>query len=507
MQEDKSSYFKIAAWLAVLSLIAKVLGFAREQAIAWRFGASAGVDSYVAALAIPQLLAGLLGGAIAVSFLPVYTAERTQGKGRGLSVTVALILMVASLLATVATVVYADYVVSVLVGSFPLEQQAQTVILLRVLAVGTFFMSLTFFLTMLQNAHKEFTYPALSPVIQNAVIVAGLVWLGVKSIEGLAWLTILAASLPFLLLLLIGLRRGLPLLGRPSFSDPALARVLRLGMPILVSSLFGQLYTIVDRRLASGLDTGSLAALNFSNKLVQLPIGLFVTALATAIYPALSEHAAKADFKRFGETVLSSMRVLIILLIPSSVAFFVLRYPLVRLAFERGSFDTTATSMTSFALGFYAIGLLGAAAAQVLARAFYSLQDTLTPVKTGIATALVNTLLALVLVRPLAHGGLALANSIGFLFNAGVLFYVLRRRLGSASLPVAKLTLQVLALSLLMGLAMILPVNLLSGRGQLLMLGTAGAAGGIVYGTGLLFLRVPEVDRILKVVMERVRGR
>jgi len=91
-------------------------------------------------------------------------------------------------------------------------------------------------------------------------------------------------------------------------------------MPILVSSLFGQLYTIIDRRLASGLDTGSLAALNFSNKLVQLPIGLFITALATAIYPALSEHVAQGNLKKFAETISSSMRVLIILLIPSSVA-------------------------------------------------------------------------------------------------------------------------------------------------------------------------------------------
>lgn len=506
MQEKNDSFFRVAAWLAVVSLVAKVLGFGREQAIAWRFGASAGVDSYVAALGVPQLFAGLLGGAIAVSFLPVYTAERAQGRGRSLSTTVGFILLVASLLATLITIVFAEQIVSVLVGSFSLEQQAQAAMLLRVLSAGTMFMSLTFFLTMLLNAHREFTLPALSPVIQNAVIVIGLVGMGIAGIKGLAWLTIFAATLPLLLLLVVAFRRGLPVFGRPSFADPALAKVLKLGMPILISSLFGQLYIIVDRRLASGLDTGSLAALNFSNKLVQLPIGLFIAALATAIYPALSEQVAQGDLKKFGETISSSLRVLILILIPSSVAFFVLRYPLVRLAFERGSFDEAATGMTALALGYYTIGLLGAAAAQILARAFYSLQDTLTPVKVGIATALVNTGFALVLVKPLAHGGLALANSLGFLFNSGVLMYVLYRRLGKADLKLVGLSLQVLGISLVMGLIALLVFNGFSNYGLLVPLAAATSVASLFYAGGLLLLGVPEARQVMTMVISRLPG-
>jgi len=262
---------------------------------------------------------------------------------------------------------------------------------------------------------------------------------------------------------------------------------------------------VVDRNLAAGLDAGSIASLNFANKLVQLPVGIFVAALATAVYPTLSEHAAKGDKKRFAETTVSSLRGIALLMVPAAVGLFVLRYPIVRLAFERGSFDQVATTKTAIALGYYAVGLVGLSVAQVLARAFYALQDTLTPVKIGIITAIVNIILAFTMLDVLGHGGLALANSMGFLFNAVLLMYLLSKKLEKGALRLLPLLGKATFAALAMGSISSVVYNVTSSLGQVIALGSAICMGLGVYVLCLLALRVEELTVVLTLVKKRIR--
>jgi len=193
----------------------------------------------------------------------------------------------------------------------------------------------------------------------------------------------------------------------------------------------------------------------------------------------------------------------VVLLVPATIGLWVLRYPIVRLAFERGSFDADATAKTAYALGFYALGLLGLATAQVLSRAFFSLQDTFTPVKIGIATSLLNTALALVLVGPLAHGGLALANSLGASVSALWLFYALRKKLGPVPMGMVSLLVKVGLSSLVMGLTSIAVMTLAAEWGQIIALGAAVGMGLLAYAICLLLAGVDEVTLILK----RIQGK
>jgi putative peptidoglycan lipid II flippase len=482
--------------LSILSITSKLLGFVREQVIAWRFGASASVDSYVAALMVPQLFAGLIGGAVAAGFLPVYSSLKGSREGRRLAGTIVAAISLAAMALAVVTIAFAPHMMRVLVGSFSAEQQAFTTALVRIMSAGVLFLSLTAFLSMLFNGHGQFFAPGFAPLLQNLTIVGGLVLYGSLSVRGLATFTALGFVMPTVLLLILGFRNGLPLLHRPIFTDPAFIKVLKLSGPILASGLFGQLYVIIDRRLASGLDAGSIASLSYGFKLVQLPVGIFVAALATAVYPTLADYASKKDMGGFGRTVSSSLRTLAMLLIPASVGMYVLRYPIVRLAFERGSFDSAATLQTGVALGFYTLGLMGVAGGNILTRGFYSLQDSMTPVKVGMATAVVNVILAVFLVRPLGHGGLALANSIGMLFNAGVLLYLLRRHVEPGSLDFGPLMAKVLAASVVMGAVSAGVHGLLSSYGQLVSLGGAVGAGLAVYAALLLVLRVEELELV-----------
>ena len=494
-----SGVFKATLGLSAISIISKILAFAREQFIAWRFGASASVDSYVAAFTAPQLLAGILGGAVAAAFLPVYTAQRAKSEkaGQRLAGTSLLAVVLISGLGSALMLAFAPAVVRLLVGNFPPEQQVLTVQLLRIMSAGVTLLSLSFFLTMLLNSHKEFMMPALVPVVTNIVLVLGLIFIGSWGIVGLSVFTTLSMGLPILILIWAIYRRGIKVGFHYAFASSAFRKVAALSVPIFASSAFGQVYQLVDRRLASGLDAGSLASLNFAVKLAQLPIAIFVTALVTAVYPTLAQQASEKDLQGFGETVSASLRGVSLLLIPAAVGMFVLQTPIVRLAFERGSFDEIATAKTAVALGYYAIGILGLAMAQVLARAFYSLQDTLTPVKVGIATATINVALAFILVRPMGHGGLALANSMGYFFNSGMLLLILSSKLKRGALNFGPLAGKAVLASALMGAVAYGVYGLAASRfGQIISLGAAVGFGVAVYGIMLLLMRVEEVSLV-----------
>ncbi|MBT9158697.1 MAG: putative lipid II flippase MurJ [Firmicutes bacterium] len=479
--------------LSAVSVLSKLLGFVREQVIAWRFGAGAAVDSYVAALLVPQLLAGIVGGALSTAFLPVYSEDKSAEGGRRLAVTTSFVNALLGIAGSVIAYALAPAIVRLLVGNFPPEQQVLTTELLRIMSFGTLLINISFFLTILFNSHGGFLLPALNPVIQNIVIVVGLIALGAHGVLGLAWATMLGMAIPLLLLVCWALYKNYPLIGRPNLLDPKFKRVIYLSLPIFVAGIFGQLYMVVDRRLASGLDAGSIASLSFANRLVQLPAGIFVMALATALYPTLANLAALGDKKGFAKVTISSLRSLVVLLVPATVGLWVLRYPIVRLAFERGSFDATDTTKTAFALGFYALGLLGLSAGQVLSRAFFSLHDTITPVKIGIFTALLNIILALVLVYPLAHGGLALANSISVSLSAVLNFMVLRKKLGPVPMGMLPLIIKVGIVSLGMGAVSSLVYPLALSFGEIIALGMAVGAGLAAYSLGLLVLGVEEM--------------
>jgi len=504
---DKHAIFRAAFWLSMLSVLSKLLGFVREQAIAWRFGIGAEVDSYVAAMVIPQILAGIIGGLLATTFLPVYSEERTRGRGPTLAGTTFAASAIVGLIGSLLTIAFAPEIVRVVVGNFGAEQQQLTASLLRVLSFGTLLMSLAGFLTILFNGHQSFLLPGVSPILQNIIIVAGLLALATPAILPLAWYTMASLAVPVLLLISAGVYKRYPLFARANFFDPAFTKVLILAAPILLSAVFGQAHTIVDRRLASGLDAGSLAALSFANRLVQLPLGIFVTALATAVYPALTDFAAKGDKSSFGKATSASLRGLLLLMLPATVGLIVLRYPVVRLAFERGYFDADATTKTAFAMAFYAVGLLGLSVGQVLVRAFYALQDTVTPVKVGLATTIVSITLAVTLVEPLAHGGLALATSLGALFSSGLSLYLLGKKLGRGKLRLGPLVPKVVLASAVMGVASDLALRVLTPLGDILALGGAVGVGLAVYGLLLLVLKVEEVDQAIALILRRLKRR
>ena len=175
---------------------------------------------------------------------------------------------------------------------------------------------------------------------------------------------------------------------------------------------------------------GAVAAIYFSNRLLQLPLAIFGVSMATAALPVMSLKAAGKNFRELKDLVSFSLRSIAGLLLPIAAGLVVLGAPLVQVLFQRGKFDSDSASLTSQALIFYALGLFSYSGVKILVSAFYALQDTMTPVKVSAAALLVNVLLNLILMHPLRIAGLALATSISSTFNLTLLYLLLRRRLG-----------------------------------------------------------------------------
>ncbi len=506
-QSNKPQVWRAATLLVGISIGGKLLGFVREQVIAGMFGATRLTDAYILALTVPQMIVGLIGGPVSTATLPVfsrYLAEDDPTHGWELVGTVARVVFVVLLILIIAITILASPLIRLLAPWFSSHERAATAAMLRVMAPIAMFLTTTAFFSAILNALKQFGLPALGPLLMNAgTIAVGILLSRNSGITSLAWATLSGAALSAFFLGWQLRRQRMSWCQLSSLTHPGLGQVMKLAVPMMIGTLFDQFRIVAEKSLASGLDVGSIAALNYASKLVQLPVGVFVTALATVIYPKLADHAGRNDYDGLHRSVGSGLKLLSIIMVPATVGLIVLRTPIISLAFERGHFDGTATAMTATALVFYAIGLFGVANQQILVRAFYVLGDSSTPVGVGIGTSLLNIALAFWLVKPLHHGGLALANSITMLVNMVMLMMLLERRLGSL-LGVAKSLVKIVLAAVAMGCVVLLTFPMVEHLGRIIALAGSVLMGSVAYFSLIYLFRVEEMDLLTYMVKRRL---
>ncbi len=501
MSQAKRQIAKATLVISIISVVGKGLGLVREQVIASQFGATGLTDAYFAAWTIPLMLVGLVGGSLSTAFLPVFLRFLTTGKredawkfAQGVW-SLSLVLLLTS---TGLVWLAAPPIARLLVPNFSAAEHALTVQMLRIMLPGVVLMGTALLYSAILNAFKQFAWPALAPTAMSiGLVVSTLILSGRMGIVGLAWSTLVGVLAQQLLLWGQIKRQRLPLFRRAPWNQEGIKQVGKLAVPILIGTLFSQLYVFVDKSLASGLVEGSIAALNYASKLVQLPVSIFVTAITTAIYPTLAEFAGRGDRLALGRAITAGLRLLALLVLPAAVGMIVLRVPIVKLAFERGTFDQLATGKTTIALAYYAVGLLGVANILLLSRAFYSLHDAITPVKVGVGTAVLNILLDVVLVGPLGHGGLALANSLSVLTQMTCLAWLLQHK-WQVPLKVLQPLLQVAAAAAAMGVLVAVFYGRFSAYGNTTAVPLAILLGIVSYSLLLLILGNEEAKQVFQ---------
>jgi putative peptidoglycan lipid II flippase len=411
---------RAASLIALGNILSRLLGLGRETVIAGLFGATGLVSAFRVAQIIPVMLYDLLvGGMVSSALVPVFSEQAEKDRAELWRIASLILSLVTILMAGVVLLIEwtAPQIAWLMAGGFDEALLAETTRLIRLTTPAVLFLSLSGVITGLLQALKRFTLPAFTASVFNATIVA-VAMLGATvfqwGIDSLAIGLLLGAFLQ-VALQLPGLRDA-----RLRFSfnlrHPALWRILKLGLPIILGLVISQIAIALDRNLASRTGEQSIAWMGYATTIIQFPLGLISAAISLAILPTLSRQAAAAqpDLRPFVATLTAGLRMVLVLIIPAAVALFVLAEPIVTLLFQRGHFTPLDTGQTALALRFYLLGLCFAAIDQPLVFAYYARQNTLTPALVGLLGVGFYAAAALLpaLFRPLRMTDLVLANSL-----------------------------------------------------------------------------------------------
>jgi putative peptidoglycan lipid II flippase len=423
-----------------MTLISRITGLIRDIIFAGLIGAGTGVaaDAFYVAFRIPNFLRRIFGeGAFSQAFVPVfaeYRANAPHAETRlfvdhltGLFGTILFVITLVGVLAAPLLVMALAPGFSTEVAKFDL-----TVEMLRIVFPYIFFVSLVAMAAGMLNSCGKFAAAAFTPVLLNLSLIGAALLLAPhmeRPVVALAWGVFFAGVVQ--LLFQVPFLYRLKLLPRPRVAwkerHDGVARVFKLMVPAIFGVSIAQVNLLVNTLLASFLVTGSVSWLYYSDRLMEFPVGVFGIALATVILPTLSRRHAEKSPEEFSHLLDWGLRWVCLIAIPASVALVVLAGPMLATMFHFGKFGANDVLMSSRALMAFSLGLLGFILIKVLAPGFYARQDTRTPVRIGAISMLVNIVLSLALVFPLAHVGLALAISVAAYVNAGLLYVWLRR--------------------------------------------------------------------------------
>ncbi len=433
--------------------LSRITGLVRESVMSALFGAGAEMDAFNIGFRIPNLTRDLFAeGALSSAFVPTFTKYlTTKGKDEArelYNLVATAILLIVGLL-SIAGMVFSPQLVELFASSFhKIPGKFELAVrLTRIMFPFLLVVALAAQAMGVLNACKQFGVPALSSVWFNVGSVSfGLVlgqWLGprigVSRIEGMAYGVVVGGVMQLLFQVPSLIRSGFRYWPQIQLAHPGFQNVLRLMGPAILGNASVQINVLVNSNFATGITdaaghviNGPVSWLNYAFRFMQLPLGLFGVAIASASLPAISRSAAANDMPGFRETLSHSLALVMLLTVPSAAGLAVLGESMIALIYQHRAFTAFATHQTAIALSCYAVGLTGYAAVKILAPAFYALNDARTPMLVSMASVAINFGVAFTMTRffHLGHRGLALSTSAVALFNFLILLFLIRRRIG-----------------------------------------------------------------------------
>lgn len=517
---------------------AKLISLAQTLIIAQVFGVGSELDAYVAANRIPELIVILIsGGALTHAFIPLFSSLLAQGdldSAWKLSSNLISTIFMLALLISAVVFLLAPVLVSQLVApGFDAVTAQNTVDMMRILLLSTIIFAVSGIFSGILNSHQHFLLPALAPIMFDIGILAGVLFLLPRfGVHGIAIGAVLGAALHFSIQAPGLIRYRMRWRFELGLRNPHLWRVIRLMLPRIGGLGVFSLNFLVMNNIASRLGVGSVSALDWGWRLMQIPQTLLGTAMGIVIFPTLAALSEMNDLNGKRGAMSGALRFILISSIPSAIGLIVLGRPLISLL-ERGAFDASASALVYSTLSMFTLGLIVHSALEVIARSFYADKDTLTPLFAALGGAAINFVAAILLSdvravdasvllnsvadwmpyaglkREIGHvSGLALANSLGVMFEVLVLLYILRRRWqGIQADALARTLLKTLVASLVMAAAIVLLdmlwLTAAPSRSPSLMimrLLVEGAVGLAVFAIVALLLKMQEISEFWAII-------
>ena len=506
--------------LTVAALASRALGWLRLLVIGSQFGAGRELDAYFAAFRIPDAIFQLVvAGALSAALIPVFQGYRARGdeaEAWRLASSVINLVVIALSAFSLLMAIFAPWIVPLITPGFDAPTTELTIRMTRVMLLSPVFIGMGAVVSGILNSYERFAVPAIAPLLYNlAIIAAAIVLAPLIGVEGLA-VGVAVGSLAHLLIQLpqvasVGQRYDLSL----SINHPGVRRVAWLMAPRTLGLAAVQINFLASTLLATGQPEGSVTAYNYGFQLMQVPVGVVGVSVAIALFPRLSRDAALGNLDVVRHQLSSAIRVLLFIALPLTAVMTVLREPLTAVFFQYGLFSRQSTDLTAVALLYFTLGLAAQCLVPILARAFYALQDTATPVLWAIVTVALNIPLMVWLVGPMGVGGLALALSVTASLEVLGLLWALRGRLGGldgrellSSLLRSSAAAAATALVMFGGLQLTqisLPTLLDHALGRLVVLLALSALGGAVFLGAAALLRSQEIGELRGLLGRRFR--
>lgn len=500
-------------------VVSQIAGLLRRILVAQAFGASTGLDAFIAANRVSETLFNLVaGGALGSAFIPTFTGllakDNKPRAWRLASAVINLVALVMSLLAALAAFFAPEVVRYALAPGFSSDpaQFELAVSLLRIQLISAVIFGISGLIMAILNSHQIFLVPALTPAMYQIGMIFGVIVLvPVMGIFGLAWGVVIGAAFHLLLQLPTLFKQNGAYHLELGLRNHDVREVIRLMLPRLLGVAVVQLNFWVNTWLASSMPVGSVTGIEYGFALMLMAQVAIAQSIATAAMPTLSTQYALNKLEDVRSSLTASLRGVLLLSVPAAIGLIILRVPLISMLYQRGEFDEKAVQLVAWALLWYAAGLVGHSVLEILARAFYALHDTRTPVLVGTIAMGLNVVLSISLAglfrqagwMPL--GGLALANSLATTLEALTLLFLMHRRLNG--LLAAQITGglgQACLAAAGMGIAL-LAWNQTTADMKRWIIGLGGMGIGVFsYALCVWALRVPEIKSLFGAITRRL---
>ena len=516
MSEKGNQAVKTVSFIMLITLFGKILGLVREQFLAAYYGADVEAAAFLLASRIPRTFFDVVfASAISASFIPIFVDYlQKKGKKEAFMLANRFITMIGTVTVVMmlAGMLLAEPLTWLIAPGYDVETAELCVELLRMLFPTMLFTAVAFSFVGILQSLDEFNVPAALSVVSNGILIFYYIFLNQKfGIYGLTIAFLIGWAMQAVIQIPSLHKKGYRYRPDFHFKDEGLKQIGRLMLPVMVSTWIQPINFMVNTRFASQLSSGNVtngelgvASLEYANNLYTIIVGVFVLAIANMVFPQFSRM--KEDKKGFGLAVRGTLKAMIFLLIPMTVGLMVLAEPVVTLIYKRGEFDLLATELTSKALFFFALGMVGYGVQNILSRAFYANQDGKTPFYSGLVSIGINAVLCWLLLEPMGIGGLALAAAVSSTAAALVLLVPavkqypdildksLLGQIGKMLLAAAGM------LVLVMGCKMAVASVMGGLIGQIILLCVCGGVGIVSYMIFAKLLKIEESDFVFDII-------
>ncbi|MBG9981840.1 murein biosynthesis integral membrane protein MurJ [Aerococcaceae bacterium DSM 111020] len=428
---------KTTLLVILLTIIAKLFGFARNIVLSYFFGASVVSDAYLVALSIPEVLYDFVIIGISTSFIPIFSQVRKkEGEQASLQYTNNVInhIFVFTGFLFLFGFIFSEELVKLFASGFYGQRLSFTIELTRLVLFSMFFTSMvTIFNSYLQQ-QRNFIIPALVGIPLNLTIIIGII-VAYYTNPVVLGISYSVATLSQLFFIVPAARKnGFRYQRVFDSKNPYLYKLIQIALPVMIGTSVNQINVLVNRTISSQLAVGSISALNYSYQLVFFVQGVFALSISNVIFPIISDYAVEKRFTEFKGIINKSVSLIYLIIFPMTVGAIIFPEQIIDLLFGRGNFDETAIQLTAMSLIGYAVGMIANAFREVLSRSFYALGDSKTPMRNAMFGVVINVILAIVLSKPLGVMGLSLASSIAATVTSFLLLVQIRHKVGRLNL-------------------------------------------------------------------------